>query len=61
MFKSRNMKNFIVASPAEIVRAKQKDDIYGDRLQTLWLDVLLKGSGKNKQLIHFYFILKINI
>uniref|UniRef100_A0A1B6MGH9 RING-type E3 ubiquitin transferase n=1 Tax=Graphocephala atropunctata TaxID=36148 RepID=A0A1B6MGH9_9HEMI len=39
------MKNFSSGGPAEIVRAKQKDDIYSDRLQKLWLDVLLKGGG----------------
>ncbi|XP_046674247.1 peroxisome biogenesis factor 10-like [Homalodisca vitripennis] len=39
------MKNFTSGGPAEIVRAKQKDDIYSDRLQKLWLDVLLKCGG----------------
>lgn len=41
------MSKFSSAGPAEIVRAKQKDDTYRDRLQKLWLDVLLKGAGKS--------------
>ncbi|XP_054259043.1 peroxisome biogenesis factor 10 isoform X4 [Macrosteles quadrilineatus] len=39
------LKKFSSAGQAEIFRAKQKDDIYSDKLQKLWLDILLKYAG----------------